>query len=114
MQTRAAYRESEIEARRQVVKVVAEMLDRYISFLEGSIIIRGLENSIGGVTFPGEDFIVFDRIVSETDHLPLPKQQSLWQPEALERIKPEIKEKEDKARTEATQACKNLIQRFKV
>jgi hypothetical protein len=106
MQTRAAYRESEIEARRQVVKVAAEMLDGQISFLEGSIVIHGLENSIGGVTFQDEDFIVFYRIVDETDHLPLPKQQSLWQPEALERIIPEVKEKENKARTEATQACK--------
>jgi hypothetical protein len=114
MQTRAACRESEIEARRQVVKVATEMLDGHISFLEGSTIIRGLENYIGGITFPDVDFIVFDLIVDETDHLPLPKQQPFWQPEALERIKPEIKEKEDKARTEAAQACKNLIQRFKV
>jgi hypothetical protein len=114
MQTRDAYRESEIEARRRLVKVAAEMLEGHISFLEGSTIIRGLENSIGGVIFQDKDFIVFDLIVDETDHLPLPKQQPLWQPEALERIKSEIKEKEEKARTEATQACKNLIQRFKV
>ena len=96
------------------MKIAAEMLDGCTSFLRGAIIIRGLESSIGGVTFPDEDFIVFYRIVSETGHLPLPKQQPLWQPEALDRIKPEIKEKEYWARTEATQACKNLIQRFKV
>jgi len=107
-----AYTEEGIAARKEVVSFADAMLSGKLSFLEGASKIHGLVNKVGGVRFDDPDFIKFTAIVSDTDHLPLEKQRSLWQPEALARLEPEIKEKEQWARSFATAASKNLISRF--
>jgi hypothetical protein len=112
MADRPAWRQSEIDARKKLVSTAERMIAGELSFLEGAYILCGLEHKVGGVKFPDADFGVFTGIVSESDHLPFEAQRPLWNPEALARMEPEIKEKEAHARSIAMQACKNLIARF--
>jgi hypothetical protein len=113
MTDRPAWRQSEIDARKLVVSLAEDMLAGRLSFLEGASRMFGLERDVGGVTFPDSDFTAFDAIVSETDHLPLERVKPLWQPEAIAKMEPEYKQKEEWARSFASQACRNLIKRFK-
>ena len=59
-----------------------------------------------------EDIIPFVGIDSETDALPYGEMQSLWKPEALAKLQPEIDKAEAWARTIAAKHCHNLIERF--
>jgi hypothetical protein len=112
MSDRPAFGEDEIASRRKLVETAQAIIDGKLPFLEGAVIVNGLETKVGGVVFPDKDFMVFTGIVSETDALPLEAQRKFWNPEALARLEPEIKKKEEWARSIALQACKNLAERF--
>jgi hypothetical protein len=109
---RPARTEQEIDARRQVAATAEAMLAGELPFLEGTAIINSLRSKIGGVSYSDPDFTVFAGIGSESDHLPLEKQRSLWSSEAISRLEKEIKEKEERARKIALQPCENLVVRF--
>jgi hypothetical protein len=112
MVDRPAYRESEIEARRQAVALATEMLAGRLSYFEGAPQMCALQSEVGGVGDRDPDFDAFAVIVSETDHLPLKKQRPLWSPSALERLAPEFKRTEEWAANFAPDACRHLIARF--
>jgi Protein of unknown function (DUF2489) len=112
MNDRQARTENEILARKQVVSFAQAMLEGKLPFLEGAYKLDGLSHRVGGVSLDDPDFLLFSAISSETDHLPFDEQRPLWQPEALKRLEPEIKERENWARSMATAACRSLIDRF--
>src|SRR5208282_4972658 len=66
--------EDEIEARRKLVSVVQAMIAGKLPFLEGAVVVHGLEHDVGGVSWPDADFMAFTAVLSETDDLPLEKQ----------------------------------------
>jgi hypothetical protein len=88
------------------------MLDGDLLFLEGAAQMLAIRSQLSGIADRDPDFDVFVVIRSETDHLPLEEQRSLWLPEALARLEPEFKQSEEWARSFAPQACRNLVERF--
>jgi hypothetical protein len=104
----------ETELRRRLVSLATDMLDGKLTFHEGAFRISSLRRSIGGIDNDDPDFQTFIVIVSETDHLPLEAQRKLWSASALERLAPEFKRVEEWARGFAPDACRNLIQRFRI
>ncbi len=104
---------SDVEARSELVALAQAMLDGKLTFLEGSVRVVALKEQISNVADDDPDFLAFVLISSETDHLPLAAQRSLWSSEALARLEPEFKSVEDWARSFALEACKNFITRFK-
>jgi hypothetical protein len=110
---RPAINEFEAMSRHRLIELAQAMLSGDLSFFEGSVEIAALKWQVGGIADIDSDFNVFVGIASETDHLPLKRQQSLWSPEALKRLEPEFKRTEEWASSFAPSACKNLIARFK-
>ncbi|CAG9267560.1 DUF2489 domain-containing protein [Paraburkholderia unamae] len=106
--------EQEILARRSLVDIAQAMLDGKLPFLEGAVQVLAIRSQLSGIADRDPDFDVFVVIHSETDHLPLEEQRSMWLPEALDRLDPEIKQSEEWARSFAPQACRNLIERFNI
>jgi hypothetical protein len=94
---------------RRLVELARAMIAGRLSFIEGS---RTISELIPGDLRNDPDFIAFILVDSETDTLPLGEQQNLWQPEALEKLKPRIDQAEQWAKDVATSHCHNLITRF--
>jgi len=71
-------------------------------------------SALGLELFDGrhEDFIMFDGVYTETDHLPVDKEQKNWSAEALKRKDAEIAEAEAFYKNEVFAACRKLIERF--
>jgi len=109
---RPALNENEREARQQLVAFAMAMMNQELSFFEGAPKILSLKDNVGGVPDRDQDFDVFVVISSETDHLPLQAQRSLWSSIALDNLASEFKKTELWARKFAPEACKNLIERF--
>lgn len=103
---------NETEARRELVEVARHMLSREISFHEGANRILKLRTRIRGLPDRDDDFDAFVVICSETEHLPLAAQRSLWSAKALERLAGEFERVEVWASAFAPEACRNLIARF--
>ena len=61
-----------------------------------------------------EDFITFDAVDSETDHLPVDKERNNWSAEALERKDAEIAKAEALYRNNVIAACKKLLEQFAI
>jgi hypothetical protein len=59
------------------------------------------------------DFIVFEGISSETDHLPVGKERQHWDADALRRKDEEIRLAEDSYKNQAFDAAQNLIEKYK-
>ncbi|GAB3627897.1 hypothetical protein PTE30175_04468 [Pandoraea terrae] len=104
--------EGEILERSRLVSLAQAMLDGKLSFFEGAVQVLAIKNRMGRIAGGDPDFDAFVAIQSETDHLPLQAQWSLWAPEALARLEPEFKRTEEWARAFAPQACRKLIARF--
>jgi hypothetical protein len=71
-------------------------------------------SALGLELFDGhdEDFITFDVVDSETDHLPVDKERKNWDAEALKRKDAEIAKAEAFYKDEVFAACRKLIERF--
>lgn len=104
--------EVEILPRSRLVLLAQAMLAGQLSFFEGAVQVLALKNQLGGVADKDPDFDAFIVIQSETDHLPLKAQWSLWAPTALAELEPEFWRIEEWAKSFAPQACRNLIARF--
>lgn len=61
-----------------------------------------------------EDFVTFDAINSETDHLPVDRERLNWSDDALRRKDGEIAECEASYKNDAFAACRKLIERFRI
>ena len=106
-----ALNESEEAARRNLVALCRAMLAGELSFFEGAIQVCSLRSSIR-VSESDPDITAFVAIESETDSLPTFKAQQLWSADALQRLQPEFEKTETWAKSFASQACNNLIERF--
>jgi hypothetical protein len=80
--------------------------------MEGAAQVLKIDRRLLGIAERDSDFDKFLLIRSETDHLPLSQQQSLWSTDALEKLQDEFIRTEEWAKTFAPEACKNLA-RFK-
>ena len=103
--------ESEAKARQEVVSLCRAMLAQEMAFFEGAIRVCSLRSSLG-VNEDDSDLMAFVAIESETDHLPPHHTQKLWSAVALQRLQPEFEKTEVWAKAFASEACKNLIERF--
>jgi hypothetical protein len=103
---------NELLARGQLVALAQDMLDGRLSYLEGAVQVLSIRSQLADIPSRDADFDVFLVIQSETDHLPRTDQRSLWSPEALEGIERELASAEEWAASFASQACRNLIDRF--
>lgn len=99
-------------ARQHLLELVRAMLDGQLSYFEGAAQVLDIDRRLLGVSERDSDFDKFVLIRSETDHLPLKQQQSLWSADALERLRDEFKQTEVWAQSFAPEACRNLIVRF--
>lgn len=106
--------EQEISARQRLVVVAKSMLDGDLSFLEGAAQVLAIKELLSGVVDRDSDFDAFLVIRLESDHLPLKEHWPQWSPEALTHLDPEFKRTEEWASSFAPQACKNLIERFRI
>jgi hypothetical protein len=88
------------------------MLDGNLSFLEGALQALAIKSRLSGTADRDPDFDAFSAIQSETDHLPLEAQRSLWSPSALAGLEPGFRWTEEWAKSFAPLACKNLIARL--
>ena len=88
-------------------KALATLLDLARGMLAGKIL--GLR---AGIADRDQDLMKFLVIDSETEALPIGKMRELWDPDALERLQPEIARAEAWAKKVGTPACRNLIRRF--
>ncbi len=61
-----------------------------------------------------KSFAVFDKVVSETMHLPVDWERGNWSEEALRRKDDEIAEYEAKVKKGVSNACRKLIKRYEV
>jgi hypothetical protein len=98
--------------RSRLVSVAQAMLDGKLSFFEGAVQVLAIKSQLIGVAERDPDFDAFVAIRSETDHLPLEAQRSLWSPIALAELEPEFKQTEEWAKAFAPRACRKLIERF--
>ncbi len=103
--------ESQVKARQELVSLCRAMLAEEMSFVEGAIRVCSLRSSIG-FNENDSDLMAFVAIESETDHLPPRHTQKLWSAGALQRLQPEFEKSEVWAKAFASEACKNLIERF--
>ena len=103
--------QAKIDAKNKIVATARAMIEGEISFIEGARKINGLGYLAGLGEFDG-NLIVFTSIDSQTDALPMGKVRELWNPDALNKLLPEIDDAERWARDEAITHCRNLIERF--
>lgn len=98
-------------SRQRMVEAASRMLAGTLTFLEGARQISDLRFDAGLSDDP--DVLVFVCIDSETDDLPVTGElRELWEPSALERLRPRIDEAEAWARKIGTTCCENMIVRF--
>jgi hypothetical protein len=73
-------------------------------------------SALGLELFDGhdEDFIMFDGVDTETDHLPVDIERKNWSAEALKRKDVEIAEAEALYKNDVIAACRKLIERFAI
>jgi hypothetical protein len=118
MKNRTVLRDAESAARRRVVALAEQMLSGRITYLEGAAQLVLLEHAVGDIAV-GEgdshdpDFEPFWLITREASHLPLEQQRPLWSAGALARLAPELSSREAWAKSVATGACTNLMQRYR-
>jgi hypothetical protein len=87
------------------------MLDGRLSFLIGSRQLAVLRHETD-ITDDDADFLIFVAIDSETDAFPLGSVREHWDPFALAKLEPKIKEAELWASSVGADACRSLIARF--
>jgi hypothetical protein len=105
--------DSSNQAREHLLDLLDAMLRGRLSYFEGAAQVLKIDRRLLGIAERDSDFDKFVLIRSETDHLPLSQQQSLWSTDALEKLQDEFIRTEEWAKTFAPEACKNLIARFK-
>ena len=71
-------------------------------------------SALGLELFDGhhEDFVMFDAVDTETDHLPVDIERKNWDAEALKRKDAEIAKAEALYKINVIAACRTLIERF--
>jgi prolyl-tRNA editing enzyme YbaK/EbsC (Cys-tRNA(Pro) deacylase) len=98
------------EAHLQISRVASDMLAGRTTFLEGTRTLLPFVHAAGLSRDP--DCVTFVLIDSETDALPIGKVRALWEPNTLERLRPEIERAELWAKSVGLAACESLAARW--
>lgn len=77
--------------RRRAAELARQILDEEIDVLDGSCKIGALRFEVE-VDDSDQDFLAFEVVSSETDHLPICDEALNWSDEALARKEPELKQ----------------------
>jgi Protein of unknown function (DUF2489) len=112
MEVKMTAGEYQLMCHRQLVTVLQQMLNKEISYFEGSREVFRLRSEIDDVSNSDPDFNSFVVIYSETMHLPYQAQRNLWSPKALEKLDTEFIKIEEWADKFAPQSCLNLIKKY--
>jgi len=105
-------RDAEYFLRGQIVAICESILAEEIGVIAGSRRLSRL-----GLHFYGardKDFITFDGVATETDHLPVDSERANWSPEALERKDREIAQAEKIYKEDVLSACRKLLEKFRL
>lgn len=103
---------SYVEAQQEKIFTVArDMLAGQVGVIQGSRLLLELQNTVTRDDFD-PDFTIFHAICSDTDHLYLPGECDLLDPETREEMDREIEAWEERYRDDAFAACRKLIARF--
>ncbi|MCP4674179.1 MAG: DUF2489 domain-containing protein [Deltaproteobacteria bacterium] len=99
------------QRRSEVIDVANKIIDGATGVIEGARELHVLQYEVSEDDFDS-DFMVFNAINSETDHLPIGKVREQWSSSTLEMKDEEKTAAEKRFRKEAISACKKLIKRF--
>lgn len=102
------------QKQREVVRIALQIVRGELGIIAGSRLLAGLAHIVVEDWRVDLDFVVFGALSSETDHLPLEDEKSLWDPIAFGKKQQEVAHFEDSARAEVLAACRSLIARFKL
>ena len=97
--------------RRGVAQLAQQILDGEIDVLDGSCKIVSLRSEVE-VEDWDKDFMAFELVSSETDHLPIGREALNWSDEALVRNEPELKRSREWAIETVRAECASLVARF--
>jgi hypothetical protein len=100
------------DVRKRVAALASEMLSGQTPFLEGARELVSLRHE-AAVEDDDADFLVFVRIDSDTDSLPIGDQRRHWSHGSLSKLQPEIDEATAWAKAVGTDACASLSSRFR-
>jgi hypothetical protein len=97
--------------RARAAEIAAAILAGSIPLLDGCHLLDQLGADVA-VSDDDPDFSAFSLIQCETEALPLGQARSLWAPDALARLEPEIQAATTWAQSIALPACKSVVARF--
>ena len=99
--------------RKKAAELARGMLDGSVHYLEGAIALSSLRSEVD-VAEDDEDFMAFELIASETDHLPVGASRQYWSKETLARHEPAIQKSIEWAKGFSLPHCQSLAGRFGV
>jgi hypothetical protein len=99
-----------LELCREIVRCARGILDRSIELAEASLHLATLQSAARAAG--DADFDTFRALNSATDRFPLGDVRELWNPEALARCDTERRAEQNRWRSRAEEACKNLIEKY--
>ena len=97
--------------RRRIAELARQILDGETDVLNGSCKIASLRSEVE-VEDWDQDFMAFELVSSETDHLPIGREALNWSDEALVRNEPELKRSRKWAIETVRAECASLVARF--
>jgi hypothetical protein len=97
--------------RRYAAEVASGMLDGSVHYLEGAIELASLRFEVG-LPEDDKDFLAFNGVASEINHLPISEPRKYWSKESLERHEPEIQQSIKWAKEFSLSECKSIVARF--
>jgi hypothetical protein len=104
--------ESVKRMQREVVGIALRVTDGDLGIIAGCRKLSGLGFYVVEDWRVDPDFVVFGAVYSETDHLPLEDERSLWDPSAFEAKQAEVALFEEMFREKVCAACRSVITRF--
>lgn len=97
--------------RRRVAELARQILNGEIDVLDGADKILSLRSEVE-VEDSDQDFMAFELVSTETDHLPIGLESLNWSDEALVRKEPELKRAREWAIETVRTECASLVARF--
>lgn len=111
MTERMTHEEYVAMSRRRVAELARQILNGEIDVLDGSCKIAVLRSEVE-VEDRDQDFMAFELVSSETDHLPIGSEALNWSAEALVRREPDLKRSREWAIETVHAECASLVARF--
>ena len=111
MSDRMSHQTYVVSCHARAAEIASAILDGSMPLLDGCHLLDQLGMAVE-VPDNDPDFGAFSLIQSETDSLPIGQMRSLWAPDALARLEPEIRSATTWAEPIALPACKSVVARF--